>query len=104
MNGEKFRCLKCGTAMKTRVGQYGLFYYCSNGNHGTISVDKYNNIMRQFPKNEDLPIGRNDSFMFGIERQTMALGGVMSDTERFYIDNEAYYENSDDFWQNQRPY
>mgnify|MGYP001328498766 FL=1 len=35
----------------------------------------------------------------------MALGGgILPETERFYIDNEAYYDDPDDFWQNHRPY
>lgn len=103
------QCLVCKTAMLIREGKFGPFYYCPNGNHGTISVAKYEAIMKRFAEsatvNDGLPTGGYDPLMLAIERQTMALGGgVMSDLERFYIDSEAYYDNPDDFWQNARPY
>ena len=99
------QCLVCNTAMLTREGKFGPFYYCPNGNHGTISVAKHEAIMNQFKgANDGLPVGGHDPLMLAIERQTMVLGGVMSDLERFYIDSEAYYDSPNDFWQTARPY
>lgn len=95
-------CLFCKAEMQIREGKFGPFYYCPKGNHGTISVNKYKRIMRQ--RQDNIAVN-HDTLMFAIERHTMTLGGgVMSDLERFYIDNDAYYDNQDDFWQNSRPY
>lgn len=96
------KCLICKKTMKIREGKYGPFYYCPNGNHGTISVKKYNTIIQKAINN---PINKSDPLMIAIEQQTITLGGgIMTDLERFYIDNEAFYDNQDDFWQNQREY
>lgn len=35
------KCLKCNSEMGIRRGKFGEFYYCTKGNHGTISVEKY---------------------------------------------------------------
>lgn len=99
------QCPICKTAMHVRDGKFGPFYYCPNGKHGTISVAEYESIMRRFAENDGLPMGGIDPLVRGIERQTMALGGgFMTDLERFYVDSEAYYDDPDDFWQNQRAY
>lgn len=96
------RCLVCKTAMLIREGKFGPFYYCPNGNHGTISVAKYESIMK---RSSNIPQGQFDQLMNELEVQTIALGGrVLSELERFYIDSEAYYDNPDDFWQSMRPY
>jgi len=89
--------------MEKRDGKYGEFFYCPNGKHGTISVEKYNKVMSMFVINDGLPIGRSDALLQAIERQTSFLGGgVLTDTERFFVDNEQY--NPDEFWQDVRPY
>ena len=94
-------CLVCKSEMRIRTGPYGEFYYCPHGNHGTISVAKYDAIIKSLP-NEGLLIGEKDPLMHAIERTQAALGyGAMSDLERFYIDNPEYSE--DDFWQDMRP-
>jgi len=96
------RCLVCKIPMLIREGKFGPFYYCPNGNHGTISVAKYESIMKQSSRAMQ---AQCDPLMHDLEVQTIALGGgMLSDLERFYIDSEAYYDNPDDFWQNIRPY
>lgn len=98
-------CLICKTAMGIREGKFGPFYYCPNGNHGTISVAKYESIVSRLPEPERLPMSGECPLIAEIERQTMALGGgVMTDAERFYVDSEAYYDDPDDFWQNRDNY
>jgi hypothetical protein len=89
--------------MKKRHGKFGEFLYCPNGQHGTISVEKYNKALSMLGINDGLPMGREDALLQAIERQTMSLGGgVLTDTERFFVDNEQY--NHDEFWQDVRPY
>ena len=95
-------CLFCKKPMLIRSGPYGDFYYCQYGNHGTISVAKYNAIVNSLPK-DGLPIGGKDPLMQAVERTQAALGyGAMTDLERFYIDSPVYDE--DDFWQDIRPH
>lgn len=105
--GTSMICLVCKTPMQTRKGRHGEFYYCPNGNHGTIGVAKYRELMEHFTitHKPDMGYSGSDPLMTAIEIQTMALGGgILPDIERFYIDNEAYYDDPDDFWQNHRPY
>ena len=99
-------CLVCKKAMMIREGKFGPFYYCPNGNHGTISVAKYEAIMEQVTVKDRLTtIDKHDALISAIEHQTVTLGGgVLSELEKFYIDNEAYYNDPNDFWQNMRPY
>lgn len=95
-------CLICKARMEIRQGKYGDFYHCPNGNHGTISVAKYNHIVNSLQKN-GLPIGGECPLMQAIERTQAGLGyGAMTDLERFYIDSPVYDEN--DFWQDMRPH
>lgn len=95
-------CLICKARMEIRQGKYGDFYHCPNGNHGTISVEKYKKIAASIPQ-DGLPIGGSDPLMMAVERAQSALGyGAMTDLERFYIDSPVYDEN--DFWQDMRPH
>ena len=98
------RCLICGVGMKIRTGPYGDFYYCPQGSHGTLSVTKYRAILAAHTSNE---MARStvpeDPLMLAVERQTLTLGGgIMTDVERFYIDNLEY--DPENFWQDSRPY
>lgn len=95
-------CPKCGAPMNIRNGKYGEFYYCTEGNHCTINVAKYNEIIGRF--NAELIATDNDPLQSAIEKQTLTLGGVVNDMERMYVDCEASYNEPDDFWQNIRPY
>lgn len=98
----KMICLVCKKPMMVRGGPYGDFYYCRIGNHGTISVAKYNAIMNSLPKDR-LSMEDKDPLMHTVERTQAALGYVaMTDLERFFIDSPAYDEN--DFWQDIRPH
>ena len=92
--------------MSIRNGKFGKFYYCPKGKHGTISVDKYNEILEKTGNvpDEHFSVWDKDPLMRAIENQDMSITGVMTDREKFFIDNELYYENPDDFWQNVRPY
>lgn len=95
-------CLVCKNVMRTRTGPHGEFYYCPHGSHGTISVAKYDSIVKSF-RQDGLPIGGKDPLMQAVERTQAALGyGAMTDLERFYIDSPVY--DKDDFWQDIRPH
>ena len=98
-------CLICGSKMLTRNGPFGEFYYCRNGNHGTISVAKYNAIINSLP-NDGCPMDDGDLFMRAMERTYAELNcGPKTELEElalFYVDSPAYDE--DDFWQDIRPH
>ncbi len=92
-------CLVCNRSMLIRQGKFGPFYYCPNGRHGTISVEKYKSISC---KTVNYVPPTDDPLMISIERQIMSIGGYMSDQDRFYIDNEQF--DPENFWQDIRPY
>lgn len=95
--------------MQTRKGKHGEFFYCPNGNHGTIGVTKYRELMDHFTATHkagtDIGYSGADPLMTAIEIQTMALGGgILPETERFFldidVDEHPYYES----WRDIRPY
>ena len=101
------RCLVCSAEMQVRGGRYGPFYYCPRGRHGTLSVAKYEELVARLSGalQSTSAGGDLDPLMLAVERETLTLGGgLMPDTERFFVDCEASYEDPDGFWQNVRPY
>lgn len=94
------KCLKCKTEMIQRSGKHGLFWCCPKSNpsdnHGTFSTRQqhYNTSFHKVSLSEPDPLMR------AIERQTMALGGYLTDLDRFVEGSP----DEEDHWMNGREY
>lgn len=94
--------------MHVKNGKYGDFYFCPNGSHGTISLEKYKRLIANFKANkseyrENTAYPGNDPLMTAIEMETIAMGGgIISELVKFYIDNPE--QDQEDSWQDIRPY
>lgn len=100
-------CQICKTPMAIRNGKFGQFYYCPNGRHGTISVEKYKRLVRLCSEGHHVggaPL-TSDPLMTEIERQTVHFGGILTDLDRFCVDSESYSDEEDyEMWEHVRPY
>lgn len=95
--------------MAVREGKYGPFYYCTAGKHGTISVEKYEKLVKVIT-----PTGRISSYanivtqtpreadpFSQIKLQTMQFQPTATELEEWIVDGDI---DDPDNWQNLRPY